>query len=453
MWSLVRKRTPGWVAVAALTLALSVAGLARPAMADDDPAVPSTEEVAAAKTAVTAAADSVSAVQARLVVAQAGVEAAEIAAAQAGEAFNVARIEAHAAAKQARQAQRDADAANQDVATGREAYADAVNTSYRLGPSLSPLAALTQADGVSAVLQNATLIQHAEAALADTYETYNATALLARSAQGRADVALSEAEAAEASARQARDAAEAAAAAAADQAVSYAAERDQLIGELARLQDISVDLAEQRQDAMEQAAAEAAASAAQLAAEQAAAEAAAQPAAEGDSDSEEQAPAGDPTSTPSPDPSPDPAPGSPTPDPEPAPEPDPEPTPDPDPPAPSGGASAAISFARQQIGEPYKYGAAGPNSWDCSGLTMMAWRQGGVSLPHYSAGQYSAATPIKQGNLKAGDLLFWGSKPSSIYHVALYVGNGMMVHAPRSGRDVEEVSMYYWISPTYFARP
>ena len=84
---------------------------------------------------------------------------------------------------------------------------------------------------------------------------------------------------------------------------------------------------------------------------------------------------------------------------------------------------------------------------------MMAWQQGGKSLPHYSAGQYAASTPITIGNLQPGDLLFWGSSPGSIYHVALYVGNGKMIHAPRTGRDVEEVSMYYWITPSFFARP
>jgi peptidoglycan DL-endopeptidase CwlO len=84
---------------------------------------------------------------------------------------------------------------------------------------------------------------------------------------------------------------------------------------------------------------------------------------------------------------------------------------------------------------------------------MMAWKQGGKSLPHYSAGQYSTSTPIKIGDLRPGDLLFWGSRPSSIYHVALYVGDGQMIHAPRTGRNVEQVSMYYWITPNFFARP
>ena len=106
-------------------------------------------------------------------------------------------------------------------------------------------------------------------------------------------------------------------------------------------------------------------------------------------------------------------------------------------PATSGDAAAAIAFARAQLGEPYQYGAAGPNSWDCSGLTMMAWQAGGKSLPHYSVAQYQQSTPISLAQLQPGDLLFWGDGgPTSIYHVAIYTGDGMMIHAPgRAGRS------------------
>jgi cell wall-associated NlpC family hydrolase len=86
---------------------------------------------------------------------------------------------------------------------------------------------------------------------------------------------------------------------------------------------------------------------------------------------------------------------------------------------------------------------------------MGAWRAGGISLPHYSVAQYAESTPISLSSLRPGDLVFWGSSssPSSIYHVALYVGNGMIIQAPHTGADVEEVSMYSWITPNFAARP
>ena len=118
-------------------------------------------------------------------------------------------------------------------------------------------------------------------------------------------------------------------------------------------------------------------------------------------------------------------------------------------------AQAAIAFARAQLGEPYRWGASGPGSWDCSGLTAEAWAAGGKSLPHYSVAQYDASTPISASQLRPGDLVFWGdnNNPGSIYHVALYVGNDKIIHAPRTGRPVTEESLYYWRLPDFYARP
>ena len=109
------------------------------------------------------------------------------------------------------------------------------------------------------------------------------------------------------------------------------------------------------------------------------------------------------------------------------------------PPPPVGhGASAAVATAEAQIGKPYVYGAAGPDSFDCSGLTMYAWRAGGVSLAHSSQSQYSETTHIPISAVQAGDLLFYYS---DIHHVAMYVGGGMMVEAPHTGANVREVPM------------
>ena len=86
---------------------------------------------------------------------------------------------------------------------------------------------------------------------------------------------------------------------------------------------------------------------------------------------------------------------------------------------------------------------------------MRAWAAGGKTLPHWSVGQYRASTPIDRSALRPGDLVFWASSSSSssIYHVAIYLGGGQIIHAPRTGRNVEIVSIDYWRAPDFFARP
>ncbi|MGW0228529.1 NlpC/P60 family protein [Actinopolymorpha singaporensis] len=110
-------------------------------------------------------------------------------------------------------------------------------------------------------------------------------------------------------------------------------------------------------------------------------------------------------------------------------------------PAPSSGRGAtALAFAKAQLGEPYVFGAAGPNSWDCSGLTMGAWGAAGVSLPHSSRSQYAISTKISKSQLRIGDLvLFYSDR----HHVGIYAGNGMVIHAPRPGKSVEYIKMEY----------
>ncbi len=94
-------------------------------------------------------------------------------------------------------------------------------------------------------------------------------------------------------------------------------------------------------------------------------------------------------------------------------------------------------WAEQEIGKPYQYGAAGPDSFDCSGLTMWAWEHAGVSLPHSSADQYDDTTRVSQADLQPGDLIFenWGGGGPAPGHVGIYVGNGQMVVRSALGRD------------------
>jgi cell wall-associated NlpC family hydrolase len=104
----------------------------------------------------------------------------------------------------------------------------------------------------------------------------------------------------------------------------------------------------------------------------------------------------------------------------------------------SKAARAAVQFALDQVGKPYVFGAAGPSSYDCSGLTMMAWQQGGVSLPHSAADQYNYGTHVSSGSLLPGDLVFFYQP---IGHVAIYIGHGLMVSAPTEGQDVTVVPL------------
>ena len=102
-------------------------------------------------------------------------------------------------------------------------------------------------------------------------------------------------------------------------------------------------------------------------------------------------------------------------------------------PAPNGGAQAAVDAALSQLGKPYVWAAAGPDSYDCSGLTMWAWAHAGVSLPHNSGMQYAATPRVDRSDWQPGDLLFFGSP---IHHVGMYIGNGQMVEAPYTGAQV-----------------
>lgn len=105
----------------------------------------------------------------------------------------------------------------------------------------------------------------------------------------------------------------------------------------------------------------------------------------------------------------------------------------------SRGASEAssnlVNFAYRQLGKPYVWGAVGPRSFDCSGLTMYVYGAMGVSLPHYSGDQFSMGSPVSKGNLQPGDLVFFNTY-GSISHVGIYVGGGEFIHAPGSGRGV-----------------
>ena len=127
----------------------------------------------------------------------------------------------------------------------------------------------------------------------------------------------------------------------------------------------------------------------------------------------------------------------------------------------SSGASAsqgdiAANWALSQLGKPYQWGAAGPGTYDCSGLTMEAWARAGVALLHYTGYQWDEGPHVPLDQLQRGDLLFYAtnnSDPATIHHVGIYIGNGMMVDAPFTGADVRIDSIYQPGVPIGAVRP
>jgi cell wall-associated NlpC family hydrolase len=103
-------------------------------------------------------------------------------------------------------------------------------------------------------------------------------------------------------------------------------------------------------------------------------------------------------------------------------------------------AARAVAFALAQRGKPYRWGAEGPNAFDCSGLTWAAWRAAGVAIPRTAAGKL-AGLPRVRGRVQPGDLLIYRSRGPSGRHVAMVVGRGRMVEAPGRGIPVRVTSI------------
>ena len=108
--------------------------------------------------------------------------------------------------------------------------------------------------------------------------------------------------------------------------------------------------------------------------------------------------------------------------------------------APNQVAQTAVDTALAQQGKPYAWGGAGPNSFDCSGLTQYAYAAAGVSLPHSSSMQSTLGVPVDRANLQPGDLVFFYSPVS---HVAIYIGNGQIVQASTYGQPVAVTNLDY----------
>lgn len=418
-----------------LATVASIGGLGGAAVATGggQPAYPSQQQVDHAKAQVSARRGDVAAIKQQLADAQSRAAAADQAAEIAAEAYNGAMWRLSVAQKAAHKAAAHAVAMRKQVTAERGGIAQLVVQSYQNGTSLNSITAVLGSETPEQMMGRTSVVNMAGQSMQADYDRFTKLSAAAAVAETRAHQAAVARQHLADKARQERAAAESSAQQAESLAGQVAAQRDQLIHALAKAEHVSVALATQRQHALaeiarEKALAEArrrAAAAAAAAAARARAAAAAAAAAKAQRQHDEAQ-----ANQPAPVEAAPPAPVFSNPGPGPG----------------HRSVAAAIAFAKAQLGKPYQWGGAGPSTWDCSGLTMMAWNAGGIALPHFAAAQYDMGTPIAISNARPGDLLFWSynGAPSGIHHVALYLGNGAFIEAPHTGAYVQYDSIYDW---------
>ena len=389
-------------------------------------AAPSDEEIARAREAENAAKMSVAQIEVELASVKSEAEVALQKAMSAAEELNGARYSLEQATQTARQAQADADKAKADYEAGKQEIASIAQTAYRDGgSSLDSIAPYLSADGLRTVeTKQATLNSFSAsanvkmqkvAALEQVANVMNDAAIQAQAKQAEATAQVETRSAA----------AQSAANNASNAQAMTAARRDALVAELARKQNTTVELINQREAELE---AQRQAAAAEAARQAAAAEAARQQAA---AEAARRAREQQNSYTPAP------APAARYDD-------------DDDTPSWGGGgrgnsdaAAGAIAWAKSKLGARYVWAGEGPG-YDCSGLVTMAYRSQGIYLTHWSQAQYSEGTRVPVSQAQPGDLIFWNWDGGNIDHVAIYLGNNQIIEAPTFGVPVRITSIYGW---------
>ena len=408
---------------------------------------------------------SIASLETRLAQESSNLEDAQIKAQVANEDYLAAVDELNTATKDAQAAQANADAATSSTASARSDLGSIVVQTYQeSGNPLDPLTPYLTSESLADLAD-------ADVALARAGESNNAKVqnvealeTVATSMQAIADQKVKAKEAAKTSAATAKSDAEAAAGDAQNAVATTRTNRQNLITQLAAQRNTTVELETKYQDqveaerrAREEAAAQAAAKAAS---EKAAADLAQKQAEQAAAQPQESAPAPqeqssrpssgqrasaqEPATTSQPEPE---AVGEEEAASAPAPAPAPEPATSPEPaPSRSGNAaSTAISTAMSYIGTPYVWAGESASGLDCSGLTMVSYAAAGVDLTHSSRVQYGEGAQVPLDAVQPGDLVFWSSdgSQSGIYHVAIYLGDDMMIEAPTFGMTVRVTSMRY----------
>ena len=405
----------GWLVAAGLVVVGSpVVASAEPAPAPNP--IPGSRQVEDARQRARGAASQLGQVQARLASADARKQRLENSAEAAVERYNTAVYRRTEAEDAFRQTTARAESARQLTERKRRTVGQLAAASYRLDTGLAEVSAYLEADGPQGLLDQVATVSMVSASTAGAYESLRASRSVAAVLDTQAEKAFTARRRSASEAAAARREVVSALAAQSASVEAMAAEKRRLVTRLATLERVSVRLATARQEGLERRR-QARAEQARRRAERDRRERDRGGDGAGDSDRRRRAPGGGPTAR---------------------------------------QRDVAARFALAQLGEPYVFGAVGPHSWDCSGLTMRAWQRAGISMPHFARGQYWQSTPVDVADLRRGDLIFWASNPrdsNTIYHEAMYLGGGRMVHAPRPGRSVELRSMWYMGRPSHYARP
>jgi peptidoglycan DL-endopeptidase CwlO len=435
-------------------LTLTTGAVVGAAPANADPVYPSADQVAGAKQAVSDAASTVAGLEASLAVSSSRLEALRTQVQIAAEAFDAAQVELDQRTQAARSAAAQARAAAAAAQKAQDDVGQLAVDSYYDGQGLGGLEVLMGASTPAELLSSAASYHIANTVIEQTFERARASRVVASVMQRQANAALAQQQAAAARLDQARQAVEAKAAAAQAETTAIQGERSRMITQLASLKKTSVRLETERQNGIqaerqrraEQARAAAARRAARAAARAEAQRKAARERADAERRRREQQQAGSGGSSGgsggsggsssggsggpggSSGGSGGTSPGSPGGTAQ----------------GSSSAGQAAADWARTQLGKDYQWGADGPSTYDCSGLTLRAWEQGGVSLPHSSRLQYEVTQHVSYDSIRPGDLIFYGygSDPGTIHHVGIYIGGGQMVEAPYTGAQVRIASIW-----------
>lgn len=428
----------------ALTLPLTGVALADQKPGPDGSPVPSQAQVNRAEAEVTAKRQSVAQLESALADATARMETASLAASVAAEDYNGAMWRLEQAHSTSTRAQEQARLAGESVERQRSGIVTLVTDSYQNGAELNAATAMLGDEGPKELMNRYAVVVSAGDSMEARYDAFRAASAEAKAYAAKAAKAQRYQRALAAEAKGLAVAAGQAASAAGAAANQISTQKQTLLQAVAEAENISLGLATRRHEALERIAKQkvAAARQAQEAAEAAKLRNAAKEARKKASDAKPTRATGDaggasaggsiggPVGSPAPPPVANPAPNQ------------------------AVAVRRAIAYAEQQLGKPYEWAAVGPGSFDCSGLTMNAWAQGGVALPHYSVAQFAQSTRVSMADARPGDLLFWtnNGSPSGIHHVALYLGGGQFIEAARTGTPLRYNSIYTWY-PDFVARP